>query len=235
MKKRCIAIIPARAFSKRIKNKSIKNFFGKPIISYAIKTAKKSKLFDDVYVSTDSLLIKRISNKYGAKVPFIRPKNLSGDFTSVIDVISHAVKKICTNYKDIYGVCCIFPATPLLKHTDLIKSFKIFERRNSEYLFSAIKFTNSPERSFNLSKKNSLIIKNKNLFAKNKRTQDYKEHYHDGGQFYWAKPKTWLNKKKVFTNRSSVYLQENNKFVDIDTMDDWKRAEFFFRMGKKIN
>jgi len=233
MKKRCIAIIPARAFSKRIKNKSIKKFFGRPIISYAIKNAKKSKLFDDIIVSTDNLLIKKISTKYGAKVPFIRPKNLSGDFTSVIDVVAHAVGKISLNYKNIYGVCCIFPATPLLKHTDLIKSFKIFKRGNSEYLFSATKFTNSPERSFNLSKKNSVIIKNKSLFAKNKRTQDYKVYYHDAGQFYWAKPETWTSKKKVFTNRSSVYLYKSDEVVDIDTMDDWQRAEFIFRAKKK--
>ena len=86
-----IAIIPARAGSKRIKNKNIKKFNNKPIIYWSIKAAINSKIFDEVIVSTDSMKIKNIAEKYGAKVPFKRPKKLSGDFTSTRDVIKHAI------------------------------------------------------------------------------------------------------------------------------------------------
>ena len=104
-KKRCIAIIPARGGSKRIKKKNIKLFFGRPMISYAIKNAIKSKLFDEVIVSTDDLEIKKIAKKFGASVPFLRPKKISGDFIPILDVISHAVKTVRPKYKNIFAVC----------------------------------------------------------------------------------------------------------------------------------
>ena len=87
-----IAIIPARQGSKRIKEKNIKKFLGKPIISYAIKKAISSKLFDYVVVSTDSLKIKKISEKFGAKVFFLRPKKISNDKAKTQDVIKHALR-----------------------------------------------------------------------------------------------------------------------------------------------
>lgn len=121
-----IAIIPARAGSKRIKNKNIKLFNGKPIIYYAIKKAINSKIFKKVIVSTDSYKIKKISEKYGADVPFLRPDSLSDDFAGTIDVIKHAIKKISNKNDKNLNICCIYPATPLLKKNDLINSYKIF-------------------------------------------------------------------------------------------------------------
>ena len=87
-----IAIIPARGGSKRIKNKNIKEFHGKPIIAWSIETALKSKCFDKIIVSTDSEKIKKIAEKYGAEIPFLRPKNLSDDYTPTAPVISHSIK-----------------------------------------------------------------------------------------------------------------------------------------------
>lgn len=88
-----IAIIPARSGSKRIKNKNIRSFKKKPLIYYSIKAAQKSKLFKDIFVSTDCKKIAKIAQKYGAKVPFLRPKKLSDDFTSTQSVIRHFLKK----------------------------------------------------------------------------------------------------------------------------------------------
>ena len=87
-----IAIIPARSGSKRITNKNIKKFKGLPIIGWPIKAAKKSKLFDKIIVSTDSKRISRISKKFKIEVPFLRPKNISGDYASTEVVIEHAIK-----------------------------------------------------------------------------------------------------------------------------------------------
>ena len=81
-----ICVIPAREGSKRIKDKNIINFINKPLISYSIKNAIKSKLFDEVIVSTDSKKIKKISEKFGAKVPFFRSKKLSNDNTGTMEV-----------------------------------------------------------------------------------------------------------------------------------------------------
>jgi len=224
-KKRCIAIIPARGGSKRIKKKNIKLFFNRPMISYAIKNAINSKLFDEIIVSTDDLEIKKIAKKFGASVPFLRPKKISGDFISILDVISHAVKMITPLYKDIFAVCCLFPATPLLEPKDLRNSFKLFCKKEWDYLFAGQKYGHPPKRGFTLNRKKGLKMISPEMINKNERTQDFITTYHDSGQFYWGKPYTWLKKKKIFSKRSTIYLLPDSSAVDIDTIDDWKHAE----------
>ena len=125
-----IAIIPARSKSKRIKNKNIKLFFGKPIIFYSIDLALKSKIFDKVIVSTDSKKIKKIAEKYGAEVPFIRPKNLSNDFVGTPTVVKHAVNWCKKKGLSIKNICCIYPTTPLLEKKYLIEGLKKIRRSN---------------------------------------------------------------------------------------------------------
>jgi CMP-N-acetylneuraminic acid synthetase len=119
--KNVICIIPARGGSKRIKNKNIIDFFGKPLISYSINVAIQSKLFDKIIVSTDSPKISNISKKYGAEVPFLRSKKLSNDFTGTNDVLIDTVKRIAAY--DAKYVFCIYPTAPLITVDDLKKAF----------------------------------------------------------------------------------------------------------------
>ena len=119
-----IAIIPARAGSKRIPNKNIKLFSGKPVIYYPIEAALSSKIFSKVIISTDSKKIAKIGQKFGAEAPFIRPKVLSNDYTIIADVIKHALeflqrKKLKPNF-----VCCIFPVNPFIRKSDILKGYK---------------------------------------------------------------------------------------------------------------
>ena len=120
-----IAIIPARGGSKRIPKKNIKDFLGKPIIAYSIEMAVSCKLFDKVIVSTDDQEIKDVAIKYGAEVPFIRPKQIADDFTGIHEVIGQAVKWLEDNGEIIDYTCCIFATAPLIKKDDLIKGFEI--------------------------------------------------------------------------------------------------------------
>ena len=129
-----IAIIPARGGSKRIPRKNIKNFNGKPIITWAIQLAKKSKLFDCVVVSTDDNEIKQIAEQHGAIVPFIRPSNISDDKTPTVPVISHAVKEIDKLYRNVEYACCIYPCSPFILVSDLIKSFNILKLSGENFV-----------------------------------------------------------------------------------------------------
>ena len=86
-----VAIIPARGGSKRIPNKNIKEFAGKPIIAYSIEVAKASGLFDRVIVSTDSESIAEVAKYYGAEIPFMRPKELADEYTGTDSVVLHAL------------------------------------------------------------------------------------------------------------------------------------------------
>ena len=119
-----IAIIPARAGSKRIKNKNIINIFGKPMIQRTIEILLKSKLFDMIIVSSDSKKIQNISRKAGAKVLFTRPKNLANDFVGTFEVINHTINHLMSiNILPQY-VCCVYPTSIMLKPSDIKNSYK---------------------------------------------------------------------------------------------------------------
>ena len=119
-----IAVIPARGGSKRILRKNIKEFIGKPVISYSIEAAIQSKLFDHIIVSTDDIEIARVAKKFGAEVPFMRPEDISDDFSTTTDVVAHTIEWANNNNWDVNEVCCIYATAPFIKANDIIKGFK---------------------------------------------------------------------------------------------------------------
>lgn len=222
-----IAIIPARAGSKRIKNKNIKKFNNKPIIYWSIKAAINSKIFDEVIVSTDSMKIKNIAEKYGAKVPFKRPKKLSGDFTSTRDVIKHAINFLRKKIVKVDDFCCIYPTAPLLEKKTLINSYKIFKKyKKKKYIFSAVKFSYPAQRGFYINSKNQIRPMFKNNFKK--RSQDLLEIYHDAGQFYMGSIEMIKKNINIFSKEAYPIVLNESLVQDIDTLTDWKIAELKF-------
>ncbi len=217
-----IAIIPARFGSKRIKQKNIKMFFGKPIIFWSIKAALKAKIFDKIIVTTDSKKIANIAKKYKADVPFLRSKALSGDKIGTNEVIVDAIKKVEKENIIPSFVCCIYPASPLIKSSDIVKAFKIIKKKRWNFVFSATKFENPVRRGFEISSKGET----KMLFPKeyNKRTQDLDQVYFDAAQFYWGKKSAWLEKKPLFNNNSTIVEIPKERSCDIDTPKDWQNA-----------
>jgi pseudaminic acid cytidylyltransferase len=216
-----IALITARKGSRRIKNKNIKKLDGKPVISYAIKTAKKSKIFQIIVVSTDCKKIAKISQKYGAKVFFLRPKYLSKNNIGTIEVLSHFAKflkkkKCCVKY-----ICCIYPATPLLKYQILKKGFSLIKENIYDYVMPVSNSNSLNSRGFILDR-NFLI---KKIFYKKKIF--FSLHY-DVGQFYWGKFSSWLLKKNIFANKTKVIVVPNNSLIDINTLSDWQKVKKIF-------
>jgi len=231
MKKANLAIIPARRGSKRIKNKNIKKFYGVPIISYAIKTALETKMFDKVVVSTDCLKIAKLSKKLGADVPFLRSKSLSDDMTNVDEVIKHAILWFEEHSFFYKNICCIYPTNPFLNVQVIKNVYKLLIKNKSDYAFTVSKFTHNIQRGFNLSKNNK--IKKKFTKYEKKRSQDLKEYYHDAGQIYWGKRLAFKNMQNLFTAKSSAYCIPGYLTHDINTMEDWRRAELFFKILRK--
>ena len=223
-----IAIIPARGGSKRIKNKNIKSFNKRPIIYWSIKTAINSKIFNKVIVSTDNLKIKKIAQKYGAEVPFLRPKKISGDYATTRDVIKHAMNFLNRNLTKIDDFCCIYPTSPLLKEKTLVKAFKIYKKnRKKRYVFSAVKFSYPVQRGFSINSKNQVKPIDRKKFGK--RSQDLKNIYHDAGQFYIGNTKMLKENVNIFSNKSYPFVLSEEIVQDIDTITDWKIAEIKFR------
>jgi len=225
-----IAIIPARLGSKRILKKNIKNFLGKPMLCYPINAANKSKSIEKVFVTTDSEEIKNIAVKYGASVPFIRPKELSDDITPTKPVIKHAVQFLIKTGLKINNVCCIYPCTPLVLADHLDNVYNEFITLNSYFGYPILKYDHPVQRAITLDNfKNIKFVHPENEL---KRTQDLQDTFHDAGQFYWGKKDAWLSDKKMHSNGIGVEFHSMS-FVDIDNENDWRRAELIKRsMGE---
>lgn len=223
-----IVIIPARGGSKRIPKKNIKDFLGKPIIAYSIEMAISCKLFSRVIVSTDDEEIKDVVLKYGAEVPFIRPKNIADDFTGTHEVVGHAIEYLENTGETMDYVCCIYPTAPLIQKDDLIKGFKLIQTNKWNSVMAATNFSYPIFRSFENLPNGGL----KMIFPEhyNSRSQDLPEIYHDAGLFYWAKPEIWKKKPQGFNEKNSIVKLPNYRIQDIDTPDDWKKTEILYEI-----
>jgi len=217
-----IAIIPARKNSRRIKNKNIINFCGKPIISYSLAVAKKSKLFDKIIVSTNCKKIKKLSYYYGADLVIDRKENLSKNNVGIVDVMKDTIKILFDNNINPSYVCCIFPASPNIDVRNLKKGFIKIKRKKKGFVFAAGETFQNFNDSFFFNQKILTKVKELNIFKK----YLSKKFYIDAGQFYWAKKKTWLNSKTTFIKESEICLIKKNKFVDINTYEDLEYASY---------
>jgi pseudaminic acid cytidylyltransferase len=216
-----IAIIPARKNSQRIKNKNIKKFLGKPIISYSIKAAKNSNIFDKIVVTTDSKLIKRLSLKNGANIVINRSKKLSSNHVGIVEVVKDTIKTLEKKIGKINYVCCIFATAPLIEISKIKTAFKAIKKKKKGFIFSAKKVNQDISNIFYLEKKKIKKIINK----KNEK----KDIVTDAGQFYWAKKDVWMKEKTTFSANSSFILLDKMKVQDINTIDDWRIAELMFK------
>ena len=223
-----ICVIPARGGSKRIINKNIKDFCGKPMIAHSITMAKRTGLFKDIIVSTDSNAIAKLSKDYGANVPFIRPAKLGNDFVSTGAVMAHAARWLCDNLKELSSVCCVYATAPLINEDDLIRAYKIFKNNNWDYVFSASLFDYPIQRAFMKLEKGGIQMFSPHYFET--RSQDLPEAYHDAGQFYWGKTDAWLKNSMSFSINSTVVEIPSYRVLDIDTIEDWKRAELMYNI-----
>jgi|TARA_B110000438_G_C15796720_1_gene643183 N-acylneuraminate cytidylyltransferase len=223
-----IAIIPARAKSKRIKNKNLQLFNGKPLIVHAIKSAIESKLFDKVIVSTDSKKIQSLSKKSGAICSFLRPKNISGDKTITAPVLLHVIKKL--KLTQIKYICCIYPTAVLMKKNNLKKGLKKLIISNADCCYAITEYDFPILRSVNYKAK---YLKYNWEKYKNYRSQDLDLAYHDAGQFYWLKYKTFIKHKSLYPNKSAGLIIDRNHVQDIDDYTDFKLAKIKYKLFKK--
>lgn len=222
-----VAIIPARGGSKRIPRKNIKMFYGKPMIAYSIETAKNSGLFDKIIVSTDDNEIADVARSYGAEVPFIRPKELSDDHTGTTPVIAHAIGMLEKEGCKIDIACCIYATAPFVQPEFLCAGYEKLMSQKWAYTFSATSYPFPIFRAIQCNRDESVEMFWPEHLAT--RSQDLPEAYHDAGQFYWGTSEAWLHELPIFASHSSMIVLPRHMVQDIDTLEDWKRAELMYR------
>lgn len=226
-----IAVIPARGGSKRIPRKNIKEFCGKPMIAYAIEAARATGLFAHVVVSTDDPKIAAIAKDYGAETPFVRPPDLADDYTPTVPVIAHAVTFFESIGLSFEYVCCIYPSVPLIQHEDIKVALELLHANTeADYSLPVTAFTSSIQRALRRNPSGRLTSFYPEYELR--RTQDLEPAYHDAGQFYWGRKQAWQSNPHI--HQSGVGLTIPNwRVVDIDTQEDWERAEKMFRLINK--
>lgn len=223
-------IIPARSGSKRIPGKNLKEIGNLPMIAHPIRAALSAGIFTKIYVSTDSKEVATVANEFGAETPFLRSADLSDDFTPTIPVIKDAISKIDHIQPEDY-VCCIYPTSIFLSPQALIESSGVLvSLAKGQFLVSVTSFDYPIQRALVRNADNVLNF----LEPSNsqKRSQDLPETFHDAAQFYWATAESWATADNVFFNARGVYINRND-IQDIDTLEDFQRAETIMKSRKQ--
>lgn len=223
-----VAIIPARGGSKRIPRKNIRAFAGKPMIGYAIEAAFACGQFDRVIVSTDDDEIADVASRFGAELPFRRPIDLADDHTPTVPVIRHAIEACIGLGWAVSHACCIYPGVPFIRAGDLAAAYDLLEAQGGGgYSFPVTGFPSPIQRALRRSGDGAIAPFDPAHVGT--RTQDLEPAYFDAGQFYWGRTESWLAGLNIHANGRAIVLPEW-RVVDIDTPEDWERAEALHRV-----
>lgn len=222
-----LAIIPARGGSKRIPRKNIKPFCGKPMIVWSIEAARQSGCFDRIIVSTDDTEIAEVAQAHGAEVPFVRPPELSDDHTGTIPVIAHAIDWMSARATPVELACCLYATAPFVQADDLRRGLEVLKKSGADYAFSVTSYAFPIQRAIRIRPDQRVEMFNPEHFST--RSQDLEEAFHDAGQFYWGCADAWRAGKPIFSHDAAPVLLPRHRVQDIDTPEDWERAEWLFK------
>ena len=221
-----LCVIPARGGSKRIPRKNIRDFCGKPMIAWSIEAAHASECFDRVIVSTDDDEIAKVARAWGAEVPFMRPAELADDYIATRPVVNHAINEFSQRYGVPTWVCCLYPTAPFVTPADLRQAQVQLKDQQADFVFSAATFAYPIQRAFRMLRDGGL----ERCYPqyRNTRSQDLEEAYHDAGQFYWGRCQAFLDGMDSVSAHSRAFVLPRHRVHDIDTEEDWMRAETVF-------
>jgi len=230
--RRILAIIPARGGSKGVPGKNLKDLNGKPLIAWTIEAAKKSRYIDEIVVSTDYKAIAKAAIKYGATVPFKRPKELASDNAKMIDVMSHCIR-FFQNAGDDYDIIILLqPTSPLRSAHDIDKAIGFFIEKGAKAVVGVVECEHSPQLANILPKDlnmNKFLIKN----IGNKNRQELEAYYRINGAVYLADIDFIISRRDWYGPNTFAYIMRRENSVDIDNLFDFMLAEFI--MNRKYD
>lgn len=232
---RYLAVVPARGGSKRVPRKNVRPFHGIPLLGHTLLALGRASVFDAVVVSTDDGEIAEVGRQFDALVPFTRPANLSTDWATTASVIAHAIRAVDSDLGSFDAVCCVYPGAVFMTPDDYLSSSQLVGEalgRNA-VVAAVVPYSHPIQRALHLGPDGLLVSVNAND-ALEARTQDLDPTWHDAGQFYWASPARWSTSRPLL---SSVlpYEVPSWRAHDIDTEDDWRRAELLFPILQQVN
>lgn len=218
-----IAIIPARSGSKGIKDKNIRLLNGKPLMAYTIEAALQSKMFDCVYVSTDSEQYAKIARDSGADVPFLRESSLATDNASTWDTLRSVIENYNQIEKNFDIVTLLQPTSPLRNAEDICRAFQIFSEKDADSVISVCELEHSIQICNTLGEDGSM----KGFIDMNTvgRRQALSTYYRLNGAIYIQRTDYLMEKRDLYGDKSYAYVMSKEHSVDIDDMFDFTMAE----------
>ncbi|MBL7249436.1 pseudaminic acid cytidylyltransferase [Alloalcanivorax marinus] len=222
-----VAIIPARGGSKRIPGKNIKPFQGRPMIAWSIRAALESGCFQRVIVSTDDEGIAKVAREWGAETPFMRPPELADDHTGTLPVIAHALEWLTDHGETVETACCLYATAPFVRPEDLRAGRDRLDRGDVDYAFSVTRYAFPIQRALRVTPQGRIGMFQPEHFST--RSQDLEEAWHDAGQFYWGRALAWREQRPLFSEAAAPIELPRYRVQDIDTPEDWERAEWLFK------
>jgi len=222
-----LAIIPARGGSKRIPGKNIRDFCGRPILSYSIQAARECGIFEEVMVSTDDDRIAEIGRQFGAVVPFMRSAATADDRTPLAEAILEVLLAYEARGKNFDNICCILATAPFLTHEDIKKAYSEFLAGGYDSVFPVVRFGYPIFRALRFEGGKVSMFWPEN---RDSRSQDFELAFHDAGAFYWAKVDALKSECTLFMANSGGLVVSEALAQDIDTEEDWRIAEIKYRI-----
>jgi len=199
------------------------------MLSRAVAVLRAAEVFDRIIVSTDDDEIADVARAAGAEVPFRRPADLAGDFAGTLPVIAHAIREVTGSGAAPALVCCAYPAAVLSRPIDIRAARDLMRGEGIDYVFTATSFPYPIQRALRRTADGfSQMMWPEHREA---RSQDLEPAYHDAGQFYFGLSAAWLESRPIFGPRSRMLILPRNRVQDIDTLEDWERAEAIFQLS----
>jgi N-acylneuraminate cytidylyltransferase len=222
-----LALIPARGGSKGIPGKNSKFLGGKPLIGYTIESAKQSKLLSEIVVSTDSNEIFQVAQELGCKPPFLRPLELAQDTSTSLEVVQHAVAFFEAQYVFYDAICLLQPTNPFREEGFIDDAINKFISSKADCLISVLPVPHEYNPHWTFEENESGLLKiatgEETIIS---RRQDLPITFHRDGAIYITK--TNVIKAGSLYGETISFVESNPKFyINIDTMQDWHKAEDF--------
>jgi pseudaminic acid cytidylyltransferase len=223
-----VAIVPARGGSKRVPRKNIRPFLGVPMLARTIGVIRESGVFEKIIVSTDDDEIVQIAEGAGAAVPFRRPAELANDMAATLPVIAHAIGELESQGMNLQHVCCVYPAGVLSLPEDFREAGAMLSGNDVDFVFTGTSFAFPIQRALRKTDDGRCeMFQPEHSLT---RSQDLEPAFHDAGQFYFGTRAAWMEGRPFFGRRSMMLELPRYRVQDIDTVEDFERAELIFQL-----
>lgn len=226
-----MVLIPARGGSKRIPKKNIKPFAGKPLIAWSIEASRDCGLFDPVFVSTDDESVAKIAREFGATVPFLRPKELSDDYSGTDAVLLHWLQWLEDEGNLPEYLCCVYPTAPFLTAQVIQGGYEVLCKRNAHSVLIATTSSGTPWRALKHEADGRVSYQWPEHYST--RSQDFPETFQDANQCYWLNVNSYRKDPRLINENTYPFLIERWDAQDINTLEDWEMAERLFKLNQE--